>query len=281
VWGWWMMTVVGRWSQWKKCNSWDWVNVPAHLTFHVSTHLTFSDDSGSNELPKTQQWSPVPLPQTITDCASTSLANTLCQARCKNYDFIVRCTAFDRRSGDKKLAWGFEQWNCKVIRSFAGAEFCIICKWVAVMWPLAAVIVATRLTLSQTVYQRWVPCALDSIFDFGTVYIVRVFILCASPLILFLHFFLAYLLPYLSFSLRIDLHCFHAGCDKGRLNLSLVFVIILCCSAFSALTLLVGRQEGRPACKKLSGGVLVWLSVGSRLAYGPADAIATRCLLLQ
>ena len=31
--------------------------------------------------------------------------------------------------------------------------------------------------------------------------------------------------------------------------------------AFSALTLLVGRQEGRPACKKLSGGVLAWLSV--------------------
>jgi len=31
--------------------------------------------------------------------------------------------------------------------------------------------------------------------------------------------------------------------------------------AFSALTLLVGRQEGHPACKQLSGGVLVWLSV--------------------
>jgi len=30
--------------------------------------------------------------------------------------------------------------------------------------------------------------------------------------------------------------------------------------AFSALTLLVGRQEGHLACKKLSGGVLAWLS---------------------
>jgi len=30
---------------------------------------------------------------------------------------------------------------------------------------------------------------------------------------------------------------------------------------FSALTLLVGRQEGHPACKKLSGGVLAWLPV--------------------
>jgi len=28
--------------------------------------------------------------------------------------------------------------------------------------------------------------------------------------------------------------------------------------AFSALTLLVGRQEGHPACKKLSGEELVW-----------------------
>jgi len=36
-------------------------------------------------------------------------------------------------------------------------------------------------------------------------------------------------------------------------------------SAFSALTLLVGRQEGHPACKKLSGGVLAWLSAWSEV----------------
>ena len=36
-------------------------------------------------------------------------------------------------------------------------------------------------------------------------------------------------------------------------------------NAFSALTLLVGRQEGHPACKKLSGGVLAWLSVWSKV----------------
>ena len=34
--------------------------------------------------------------------------------------------------------------------------------------------------------------------------------------------------------------------------------------AFSALTLLVGWQEGHPAWKKLSGGVLAWLSVWSK-----------------
>jgi len=31
--------------------------------------------------------------------------------------------------------------------------------------------------------------------------------------------------------------------------------------AFNALTLLIGRQEGHPACIKLSGVMLVWLSV--------------------
>ena len=35
--------------------------------------------------------------------------------------------------------------------------------------------------------------------------------------------------------------------------------------AFSALTLLVGQQEGHPACKKLSGGVLAWLSAWSEV----------------
>jgi len=36
-------------------------------------------------------------------------------------------------------------------------------------------------------------------------------------------------------------------------------------NAFSALTLLVGWQEGHPAYKKLSGGVLEWLSVWSEV----------------
>jgi len=35
--------------------------------------------------------------------------------------------------------------------------------------------------------------------------------------------------------------------------------------AFSALMLLVGQQKGHPACKKLSGGVLAWLSVWSKV----------------
>jgi len=36
-------------------------------------------------------------------------------------------------------------------------------------------------------------------------------------------------------------------------------------SAFSALTLLVGQQEGHPACKNLCGGVLAWLSALSEV----------------
>jgi len=42
-------------------------------------------------------------------------------------------------------------------------------------------------------------------------------------------------------------------------------VICACGISFSALTLLVWRQEGHPACKKLSGGVLAWLSVWSEV----------------
>ena len=52
--------------------------------------------------------------------------------------------------------------------------------------------------------------------------------------------------------------------------------------AFGALTLLVGRQEGHPACKNLVVGCWCGYLSGARcrLAYGPADATATHCLLL-
>ena len=36
-------------------------------------------------------------------------------------------------------------------------------------------------------------------------------------------------------------------------------------SVFSALTLLVERQEGHQTCKKLSDGLLAWLSVWSKV----------------
>ena len=81
--------------------------------------------------------------------------------------------------------------------------------------------------------------------------------------------------------------------NKGPLN-GCVCVhscsLFWCCTlllhfAFSALMLLVGQQEEHPDCKKLSGEVLAWCGNLSgarcRLAYGPADATATHCLLLQ
>jgi len=51
----------------------------------------------------------------------------------------------------------------------------------------------------------------------------------------------------------------------------------------SALTLLVGRHEGRPACKKTEWWVLAWLSVWSEVqtCIDPADTTATHCLFLQ
>ena len=52
--------------------------------------------------------------------------------------------------------------------------------------------------------------------------------------------------------------------NKGGLC-AVTFVVIRCSKVFSALTLLVGWQEGHPACKKLNGGVLAWLSVWSEV----------------
>jgi len=45
----------------------------------------------------------------------------------------------------------------------------------------------------------------------------------------------------------------------------LLLLLLLLNNAFSALTLLVGWQEGHPACKKLSVGVLAWLFVWSEV----------------
>jgi len=54
----------------------------------------------------------------------------------------------------------------------------------------------------------------------------------------------------------LSVHCLCNG------NYGLGFASVV---AFSALTLLVGRQEGHPACKKQSSGVLAWLSVWSEV----------------
>jgi len=53
-----------------------------------------------------------------------------------------------------------------------------------------------------------------------------------------------------------------AGCPSCRPTNSIKALKAI---AFSALMLLVGRQEGHPACKKRSGEVLAWLSVWSEV----------------
>jgi len=70
----------------------------------------------------------------------------------------------------------------------------------------------------------------------------------------------------LSFSKTLSVHpCVQRSPTGAVKNSQLHFSELLAHYAFSALTLLVGRQEGHLACKKLSGGVLVWLSVWSKV----------------
>ena len=65
------------------------------------------------------------------------------------------------------------------------------------------------------------------------------------------------------------LHVVHSNYICQRLHsfstVSDIINVLIRVYAFSALMLLVGQQEGYPACKKLSGGVLAWLSVWSEV----------------
>ena len=60
---------------------------------------------------------------------------------------------------------------------------------------------------------------------------------------------------------------FHFQDRHLKRNSGFDFILCFFCffSAFGALTLLVGRQEGHPACKNLSDGVLAWSSVWSEV----------------
>jgi len=54
-------------------------------------------------------------------------------------------------------------------------------------------------------------------------------------------------------------------CNYHKCKNVFTFLYFVTFYAFGALTLLVGRQERHPTCKKLSGGVLAWLSVWSEV----------------
>jgi len=63
------------------------------------------------------------------------------------------------------------------------------------------------------------------------------------------------------FAFMLVIHFMIVYCDDVWWSLlSLLCWRELTSCAFSALMLLVGRQEGHPACKKLSSEVLAWLS---------------------
>jgi len=72
--------------------------------------------------------------------------------------------------------------------------------------------------------------------------------------------------------LTISIFKITAAKFSGFINNRILYPVIIVSSnyafsayAFSALTLLVGWQEGHPACKKLSGRVLAWLSAWSEV----------------
>ena len=85
-----------------------------------------------------------------------------------------------------------------------------------------------------------------------------IYLLAPTPLLVIL-----YVVAIMSFVICC---LFQAGCcEPLQKAIVLLYLYILFSIAFSALTLLVGRQEGHPACKKPSGGVLAWLSVWSKV----------------
>jgi len=61
----------------------------------------------------------------------------------------------------------------------------------------------------------------------------------------------------------IDFHQFSiVKDDVHSISISILKISLQCLNTFSALTLLVGWQKGHLACKKLGGGMLVWLCLG-------------------
>ena len=66
-------------------------------------------------------------------------------------------------------------------------------------------------------------------------------------------------------ALKVPQYIINAKPPRSKATWRLVFSTGCSVCAFSALTLLVGRQEGHPACKKQSGEVLAWLSVWSEV----------------
>ena len=59
--------------------------------------------------------------------------------------------------------------------------------------------------------------------------------------------------------LSCQLFIIRAPLKLQRYGIIQICLLLLLLFTFSALMLLVGRQEGHPACKKLNGEMLAWL----------------------
>jgi len=66
-------------------------------------------------------------------------------------------------------------------------------------------------------------------------------------------------------SMTMQATLFDSECSSTVISGAILCMLCVNSFAFSALTLLVGRQEGHLTCKKLSGEVLAWLSVWSEV----------------
>ena len=116
------------------------------------------------------------------------------------------------------------------------------------------------------------------------IYVYYVIYLCLLTFpVCFLYLFFFFFLPYLSLTFQNRPTLFPGWMSQEATKPGFKLILVFLCS-FSALTLLVGRQEGHLACK--NGVVGCWHGARYRFAYGPAEKcivakrlIGSRCCL--
>ena len=111
------------------------------------------------------------------------------------------------------------------------------------LWPVSLQLPALLVFACQRAWYLLVDFV-DS-FSFNDQIVLQIYLTSARSRDIFLNYVYVFASPYVI------------------LLILLIGNIAFSAFAFSALMLLVGRQEGHPACKKLSGRVLAWLSVWS------------------
>jgi len=106
------------------------------------------------------------------------------------------------------------------------------------LWPVSLQLPALLVFTCQRAWYLLVDFV-DS-FSFNDQIVLQIYLTSARSRDIFLNYVYVFASPYV-----------------------ILLILLIGNIAFSALMLLVGQQEGHPACKKLSGRVLAWLSVWS------------------